>query len=130
MLPPSRVLIADDDREVRTGMVDLLQTLGLEVLEAESGPEALAVVRRELHLAPLHLLVLDFHMPGCSGLEVYTNLREEIFVPCIFYSGNPTREIERRALEAGAAAFLHKPVQPDLFRSHVLEVLGGGPAPN
>ena len=70
-------------------------------------------------------------MPGITGLEVLaqvTQLFSEIAsvqVPCIFYSGNAADDVERRALEAGARAFLHKPVEPRVLREEVVRALGG-----
>ena len=129
MLPLRRVLLADDDLEVRRGVEELLaplghEFLGLEFVHAESGIEALMIARARLD--QLHLMVLDMHMPGCSGLDVLTSLRGEIAtlrVPCIFYSGEATAAIEHRAFEAGAWAFLRKPVQPDQLRGEVLRAL-------
>lgn len=126
MMPTHRrVLLADDDIEVRTGVEDLLSPLGLEVLHAESGPQALAIARERLQ--QLHLLVLDFHMPGCNGLDVFTSLRacaEGLRVPpCIFYSGEATELVRSKALDLGAWAFLRKPVQPDELRNQVLQAL-------
>jgi CheY-like chemotaxis protein len=124
MLIPRRVLLADDDLEIRRGVEDLLLPLGLECLHAESGLEALAIARARFQ--QLHLMVLDVHMPGCTGLDVLTSLRGELAgfrVPCIFYSGEATDAIERRAFEAGACAFLRKPVQPDRLRGEVLRAL-------
>jgi CheY-like chemotaxis protein len=123
MLASRRILVADDDLEVRRGVVDLLGSLGPEIFQAETGPEAIEIVRRRLIVAPIHLLVLDMHMPGCSGLEVLTQLRREVSIACICYSGNATRELETQALEAGARAFLPKPVQPLLLRDEVLRAL-------
>jgi len=124
MLPlHHRVLLADDDLEVRRGVEDLLLPLGLEIVHAESGLEALAIAT--LRDPRLDLMVLDMHMPGCTGLEVLSRLRQapSFRVPCIFYSGEATLEVERRALEAGAWAFLRKPVQPDQLRGEVLRAL-------
>jgi len=123
MLQLRRVLLADDDLEVRSGVADLLMPLGVEVLEAESGLEVLEIVR--VRQQPVHLLLLDMHMPGCSGLEVLERLRQPpaVRVPCIFYSGEATDEVERLALAAGARAFLRKPVQPDRLRGEVLRAL-------
>ena len=126
MLPTRRVLLADDDLEVRRGVVELLLPLGLEVLQAESGPEALEIVR--LRPSEVHAMVLDLHMPGCTGLEVLTRLRELPLprsLPTIVYSGAATAEMRARVLAAGAWAFLHKPVQPDLLRGEVLRALRG-----
>lgn len=124
MLIPKRVLLADDDAEVRDGVAELLAPMGLEFLHAESGPDALAAALRDLD--SLALMVLDMHMPGCSGLEVFTRLQRRVStlrVPCIFYSGEATEGIEHDALQAGAFAFLRKPVQPDLLRGEVRRAL-------
>ena len=128
MLLQRRVLLADDNLEVRRGVEELLAPLltpmGLQFLHAESGLEALAIARASFH--QLNLMVLDVHMPGCTGLDVLNSLRGEVRdfrVPCIFYSGEATDAIERRALEAGACAFLRKPVRPDRLRDEVLRAL-------
>jgi len=115
-----RVLIADDDSEVRLGAVELLAGVGLEVLEAACGDDALAILGSE----SLHLALLDFHMPDRDGLEVFQAMREiEPELPCIFWSGEASEAIERTALHRGASAFLRKPVRPDLLRGEVLRVL-------
>jgi CheY-like chemotaxis protein len=125
MLPLRRVLLADDDLDVRNGVEELLSPLGLEFLRAESGLQALAIARERL--AQLDLMVLDLHMPGCTGLDVLTSLRGESAAlrvpPCIVYSGSSDRDLEGRALAAGAWAFLRKPVQPDQLRGEVLRAL-------
>ena len=131
MLVPRRVLIADDDLEVRRGVVDCLRPLGLELHQAETGDEAVEIVRTQIATRPLHLLVLDMHMPGITGLEVLAQVSAivseiaSIELPCIFYSGNAADDVERRALEAGARAFLHKPVEPRVLREEVVRALGG-----
>jgi len=116
-----RILIADDDAEVRAGAVELMLEMGLEVLEAGSGSEALTIVRRT---APLHLAVLDMNMPGHSGLEVFETLRRETLdLPCILWSGDATDVMEQVVLRAGASAFLRKPVRPDELRANVRQIL-------
>jgi len=124
MMLPNRVLLADDDLEVRQGVADLLAPLGLEILHAEDGMEALRIALERL--STLALMVLDVHMPGCSGLEVLSRLRVELSglrVPCIFCSGEATEGLQQQAFDAGAWAFLRKPVQPDLLRSEVRRAL-------
>lgn len=70
---PLKVLIADDDRLVRTMLSDLLSELGHAVVPAENGVEAVALCARE---AP-DLLILDFLMPRLSGLDALHALREK-----------------------------------------------------
>lgn len=115
-----RILIADDDSEVRLGAADLLGPMGLEILQAERGDDALRIVRSE----SIHLALLDVHMPGRGGLEVLSAVREETLgVPCILWSGDATEAIEKVARRGGVSAFLHKPVRPDFLRAEVRRVL-------
>jgi len=141
MIVTRRVLIADDDLELRTGIVDLLTPMGLDILQAESGLEVLDWLTRCAR-DPFDLLLLDMHMPGCSGLEVLTALRARAgaaaassdreaihpLVPTIFCSGRAEPELERRAIEMGAFSFLKKPVRPDHLRGEVLRALTSGRA--
>ncbi len=125
-----RVLLAEDDLEVRQGIEDLLRPLGLEILHAETGPQAvsIALARRTW----LHLMVLDFQMPGCTGLEVLSQVRQTLpaqDLPCIMYSGNASAELRAKALPLGASAVLRKPVAPEILRSEVLRALRRGDLP-
>lgn len=115
-----RILIADDDHELRTGVADLLATLGLEVLQAETGLEALDLARSRA----VHAALLDWNMPLCTGLELLPRLHGLYRgLPCILYSGNLTSGMEGVALRAGAFAVMRKPVQPALLRSEVQRAL-------
>lgn len=115
-----RILIADDDAEIRFGAAELLERMGLEILLAASGDEALSIVRRQ----SVHLALLDMHMPGRTGLEVVGVMREEtLAVPCILWSGAATEAVEQYALRSGALAFLRKPVAPDLLREEIRRAL-------
>ena len=116
-----RILIADDDAEVREGAAELLsQALGLGVALAESGEQALEILRQRA----VHVALLDLHMPGRGGLEVFEAMRRDaLLVPCILWSGDATEAIESTALRSGVSAFLRKPVEPVLLRGEVRRVL-------
>ena len=104
-----RVLIADDDREVRAGVV-----------HADTGSEALNILRRSV----IDLALLDMHMPGHTGLEVLSVIRREVpEIPCIFFSGDATEAIRRQALHEGAMAVLAKPLVPSILRREVRRAL-------
>jgi CheY-like chemotaxis protein len=122
MIFDRRILIADDDRNLRACVAELLADLPirLEILEAESGLEALTLLRRY----PLHLALLDMHMPGHTGLEVLEAIRNETLdVPCIFISGEASEAVRQQALIIGARAVLRKPLEPRLLRDEVRRVL-------
>jgi len=115
-----RILLADDDLEVRLGVADLLAGLGLEVVHAASGTEALEVARGERIDAAL----LDMHMPGYTGIEILPMLFDEFTdLRCIVYSGRWTPGMELSVIEAGALACLKKPVEPDRLRQEVLRAI-------
>jgi CheY-like chemotaxis protein len=123
MLDVRRILLADDDQALRLGVADLLTDLGLDVLQAENGLEAVRIARASRVDAAL----LDLHMPDCTGLDAIPLLRSaRAGLPCIVYSGDLTTELERAARLAGAFAVLHKPVDPGLLRQEVLRALEAG----
>lgn len=120
MTAEPRVLIADDDRDQRACVVELVTGLGVEVLEAENGDEALSILRRHR----LQLALLDNHMPGRTGLQILGLVRTEtIDVPCILLSGEANEILCKSALQEGAVAVLKKPFQPRLLRDEVRRVL-------
>jgi two-component system, NtrC family, nitrogen regulation response regulator NtrX len=120
MQPLRRILLADDDKSLRHGVVDLLSELDIEVLEAENGPEAVELGRR----FRLHAALLDLHMPGCDGLQVLPHLLEfHRGLPCIVYSGHWTPLLAQEAMHAGAFAVLHKPVDPLRLRNEMRRAL-------
>lgn len=117
-----RILIADDDRDFRLGLADLIGGLPrrFEILQAETGVEALAFLRGQA----FDLALLDMHMPGQTGLEILMLLRRETrAVPCIFISGDATDAVRQLALHEGACAVLKKPLRPELLRAEVRRVL-------
>ena len=127
------ILIADDDRELRVGMAELLGALGADILQAESGSEALELLRRQ----SLSLALLDMHMPGHTGLEVLSVVRREtLATPCMIWSADMTDGLQEMALREGALAVLTKPVEPLVLRREVERVLrldpdlGAGPGNN
>lgn len=120
MSTPHLILIADDDREQRECVVELVSGLGVEVLEAETGAEALSILREHR----LHLALLDQHMPGHTGLELLTFVRDEtLHVPCILLSGEANEIVRKQALHDGAFAVFKKPFEAAALRAEVRRAL-------
>lgn len=104
---PLKVLIADDDRLVRTMLSDLLAGLGHSVVEAENGVDAVSACHRE---AP-DLLIFDFLMPKLSGLDALHALRERgVRAPAVLLTAISDGSF--RAMEGADAVevLLEKPV--------------------
>ncbi|XYI00240.1 AAA family ATPase [Sorangium sp. So ce1128] len=104
------ILVVDDKAENRALLRDLLQPLGFELLEADSGERALALA---LERTP-DVILMDLAMPGMDGYETTRRLRQgpELARTAIIASSASTSEAERHAsLSAGCDDFLPKPVQ-------------------
>ena len=101
-----KVLIAEDDKLTREGLVELLSNEGYQVIQAANGEEALEQYQR---FQP-HFVCLDVMMPKLSGYEVCRHLRHHgDQVPIIFISAK-SQEIDKVAgLELGADDFIVKP---------------------
>jgi CheY-like chemotaxis protein len=103
-----RILVVDDDSAAREIMRRLLSECAAVVETAESGHEALELVRQQ----PPDLLLCDIGMPGLDGLEFVRRLRaERVLVPAIAVTALARAEDRIRALQAGFNMHLSKPVE-------------------
>jgi DNA-binding response OmpR family regulator len=112
-----RILLADDDSELRSALREFLGRDGFVVFEAASGLAALEILQRE----KFTFSIMDVDMPGLTGFEVLRIARQQFggALPCIFMSGDSSRERQMQALEVGGFSLLAKPVPPDLLRFSV-----------
>ena len=108
-----RVLVVDDSRLARRILISHLAKLDLEVIEAESGEEALAIQRER----PAEIVLSDWMMPGMSGLELCQALREGTggeegggYVYFILLTSKGEKAEVAEGLRIGADDFLTKPV--------------------
>lgn len=120
-----RILLADDENLIRDALATLLSLEDdLEVVvQAASGPEALAAARKH---SP-DVAVLDLQMPGLDGIEVAQALATEVpgcGVVMVTSHGRPG--YLKRALEAGVRAFLPKTVSSRVLADVVRQVQAGG----
>jgi two-component system, NtrC family, nitrogen regulation response regulator NtrX len=106
----SRILVVDDEAEIRKSLRMILEYEGYDVVEASSGAEGLALAERD---AP-DLVFLDVKMPGMDGLDVLQRLqasRESI--PVVVISGHATKEEVANSIKRGAIDFIEKPLGSD-----------------
>jgi CheY-like chemotaxis protein len=103
-----RVLVADDDPEIRELLSRFLGNLGCEVETAADGEETLEAVRR----ARPDVLLLDLRMPRLDGLEVLARIRSESLEvgPIWAISGYCSDQEAEQAMQLGATDFINKPL--------------------
>jgi two-component system cell cycle sensor histidine kinase/response regulator CckA len=103
-----KVLLVDDDKDVRFVTHDMLKRFGMEVVEACSGREALNICAE--HAATLCLVLMDITMPEMNGVETFEELhRLYPALPVILTSGYSVEDVGVRFGDASGSDFLQKP---------------------
>lgn len=114
--PGAKVLVIDDNADVRTMLMDLLEALDYEVTEAENAVDGIRAIQEG---AP-KIVLLDINMPGLSGAEALpTILALAPRTAVIMISGNSDEELAKRTLAHGAFDYLVKPVSYDYLARSV-----------
>lgn len=110
MLHGKKVLLVDDDERNLYSLSTMLETEGLEVVQASSGKQALALLAKDSGIA---LLLLDIMMPEMDGFEVLTRIRRDpniCEIPVIALTAKAMVGDKQACLDAGANDYLAKPV--------------------
>ncbi|MBN2341361.1 MAG: response regulator [Deltaproteobacteria bacterium] len=116
------VLVVDDEAMLRKAVKRLLERLGYTVFEASSGDEAVSMARESDR--PIHITLLDMIMPGLDGMDTYRQLKDLYpEMEIIVMSGYDRETYADALLDAGAAAFLQKPIPMDRFASEIRRLL-------
>ena len=107
--PLAKILVVDDEENIRKSLKMILEYEGYSFLEAEDGEEALDVVEETVGL---DLVLLDIKLPGRDGLEVLAEMKKRPYSPeVIMISGHGTIKTAVEATKLGAFDFLEKPLQ-------------------
>jgi DNA-binding response OmpR family regulator len=115
-----RILVIEDDREMRSLLQDFLEEEGYAVGCVEDGSEAF----RKLAKENSDLIITDIRMPGLSGLDILPGLKQiRPGSPVIAITAFGSEEIHRRVMESGADAYLEKPLQLDQLRTLIQEMV-------
>ena len=118
----AKILVSDDDQNVRLLTRQCLEAEDMTVVEAADGPETLEVFIRERP----DLVFLDVEMPGMSGLEVCRRIRalpQGESIPIMIVTGSDDRKSIDQGFEAGATQYKTKPVNWSLLGRDVQYML-------
>ncbi|MFZ5906055.1 MAG: sigma-54-dependent transcriptional regulator [Nitrospirota bacterium] len=103
-----KILIADDDKNLRKVLVNELSDAGYEVSQAESGTKAIQVLEKEEQ----DVILLDLNMPGMNGMEILKRIRElDIPAEVVILTAYATVSTAVEAMKNGAYDYLTKPFQ-------------------
>ena len=117
------ILVVDDDPEIRQALQVRLKANGYDVNCAEDGAGAISEARKHTP----DLIVLDLGLPVGDGFVVLDILKTTVdlsSIPVIVLSGRDRKANEERVLNAGARAFLQKPVETNEFLAVIRQALG------
>jgi FixJ family two-component response regulator len=110
------IAIVDDDRLIRMALERLLKSAGLRAKSFDSAENYLD----DGDHSGICCIILDIGLPGMSGFELHRRLSTESNrLPVVFISARDEPEVENRATQAGAIAFLSKPFEDDALLNAV-----------
>ena len=120
MARSSRILVVDDDPEMRALLLDVLTSEGYEVVEAKDGTEAVLALRAR----KFDLILMDKNMPGPSGLDLLPGFRRvSPWSPIIMMTAFGDVPSYMEAVEKGAVEFLFKPFRMEELTSAITKAL-------
>ena len=113
-----KILIVEDDRIIREGVVEFLREFKYEMVEAGDGLEALKKFNHEINL-----VILDIKLPSMSGLEVLRKIREKSRVPVLMMTAFSDEESQIMAFSNLADGFMEKPFSLPVLKARVEALL-------
>jgi two-component system, OmpR family, KDP operon response regulator KdpE len=120
----SRILVVDDEPQLRRVLKSTLCALGFVVTDAETGEAALETVRAE----KFDLILLDVNMPGISGLETCRAIRARSDVGILMLTVRDRAEDKIEALDAGADGYVTKPFDVNELLARIRATLRRAPS--
>lgn len=115
-----RILIVDDDEALRAWLVAILERADYQTDQMESADGVL----RHLSLGGIDLAIIDYHMPGLSGLHLLRDLRAQgNTTPVVILTADASQQVAVECFRAGATDFVAKPVDPDYLKIIVRRAL-------
>jgi two-component system OmpR family response regulator len=118
-VPPMRVLVVDDDREICDFMETFLAKDGITV-KTTSDPSS---VVEEVKEGAYHLIVLDLMMPDLDGIKVLEQIRKvDTDIAVVIFTGYPSLDTAVQSMKLDAVDYLKKPFNPEEFRAVIERV--------
>ena len=108
-----RVLVVDDEPDIRKSVRLILTKAGYDVIEAEDGEKGIAAIKSGDNPLLLNAIVCDLQMPKVNGMEAISYFRAQFpSVPVIVLSGTGSIDKANTLFKQGVVEFLSKPIEP------------------
>ncbi|MGQ0695279.1 MAG: response regulator [Nitrospiraceae bacterium] len=119
-----RVLIVDDEPDIRKVVRLTLQKAGYDVIEAENGEKAIEAINTGENRLLLDVIVCDIRMPKVNGIEAIAYFRQNYpRVPLIVLTGFPDTDMATSLLRQGVVDYLVKPVEGEKLKASVARAM-------
>ncbi len=120
-----KILSVDDSRTVRSTVKNIVDVIGIELLEAEDGEEGLRVL--EDHTGEVDLILLDWEMPNMNGYQFLQTVKQDArfrSIPVIMLTTVSQKEKMIDAIRSGAKQYLTKPFSSEVLLTKIIQALG------
>lgn len=119
-----RILIIEDDLDIRDILKNQLEQGGHQVIEAKDGQEGIDLMKKGSNLLQVGLIITDIRMPKVNGVEAIDYIHANApSIPIMVITGYPDTELAVNLLQKGVKEFLVKPVEKETLLSKVSVIL-------
>ena len=126
-MPKGRVLVIDDEEDVREVLKLHLEGAGYNVLEAEDGEDGINTLRSGDNMINVGVILCDIRMPKVNGAECVDYLRKQApGIPVVMVTGYPDTEMAISFLNKGVKDYLVKPVEKEKLLGVVGKMVSNG----
>lgn len=122
-----KIMVVDDEQDVRDVIRLQLEQKGFNILEATNGQEAIDLLRTGDNMVNVGLILCDIRMPKVNGVECIDFLKREApGVPVVVVTGYPDSNLAATLLKKGVKHYLVKPVEKEKLLAIVDEIVAAG----
>jgi two-component system chemotaxis response regulator CheY len=126
-MPKGKIMVVDDEEDVRETIKLQLEAENYNVIEAENGEEAIKLLRSEDNLMNCGLILCDIRMPKVNGIEYIDYLKEQApGIPVVVITGYPDTELAVGLMNKGVKDYLVKPVESEKLMKVVNKLIAEG----
>jgi two-component system chemotaxis response regulator CheY len=126
-MPKGKVLIIDDESDVRDVLKFHLSESNYEIIEAENGQEGMDLMKSGDNLSHVGVILCDIRMPKVNGIECIQYIRQEApGIPIVVVTGFPDTQMAVNLMNEGVKDYLVKPVEKEKLVATVDKLVAAG----